>query len=89
MPAEMKTALRPEDAADLNLPRKLDQPVDLENMIQSQIGRSLIAVGTVQKRSGLLDESAVGAGERCVRLVLPVEGSVTTGTVPIKESEGY
>ena len=71
LPAEMKPALRPEDSAHQKLVRQLDEPVDLENMIDRQIGRSLVAVGTVQKRSGLLDEGAVGAGERTVGVGSP------------------
>ena len=34
--AEVKAALRPKDAADLNLLRKIHEPVDLKNMIQGQ-----------------------------------------------------
>src|SRR5262245_183373 len=34
--AEVKAALRPKDAADLKLPRKIHEPVDLKNMIQGQ-----------------------------------------------------
>ena len=70
----MKPALRPEDAADQKLVRQLDQPVDLEHMIDRQIGRSLVAVGAVQERSGLLDEGAVGAGERTVGVRSPGRG---------------
>ena len=70
----MKPALRPEDSADQNLVRQLDEPVDLENMIDRQIGRSLVAVGAIQKRSGLLDERAVGAGERTVGVRSPGRG---------------
>ena len=89
LPAEMEPALRPEDPADQNLVRQLDEPVELEHMIDRQIGRSLVAVGAVQKRSGLLDERAVGAAVNGpLTFVLPVEGSVTAGTVPMKLSEG-
>jgi hypothetical protein len=35
--AEVKAALRSNDAADLNLPRKIHEPVDLKNMIQRQV----------------------------------------------------
>ena len=59
--AEVEPALRPEDPADQNLVRQLDEPAELEHMIDRQIGRTLVAVGAVQKRSGLLNERAVGA----------------------------
>src|SRR5215468_4520807 len=34
--AEVKATLGPKDAADLKLPRKVHEPVDLKNMIQGQ-----------------------------------------------------
>ena len=34
---KVKPTLRPEDAANLNLPGQVDQPVDLEDIIQRQI----------------------------------------------------
>ena len=83
-----KPALRPEDPADQNLIRQLDDPVDLEHMIERQIGRSLVAVGTVQERSGLLDERAVGACERTVGVRSPGRGLGDGGTVPMKLSDG-
>ena len=66
LPAEMETALRPEDAADLNLPRQFDHAVGLEHVIDRQIGRALVAIGSVQERAGRLHERAVGAGELAV-----------------------
>ena len=65
-PAEMEAALRPEDAADLNLVRQFDHAVGLQHVIDREIGRSLVAIGSVQERAGRLHERPVGAGEFAV-----------------------
>src|SRR6185295_7906457 len=64
--ADMKTTLRPEYAAGLNLPGKFHQPVDLEDMIQRQIGWAFIEVGAIEKSSSLSDKLSAGCSERSI-----------------------
>src|SRR5262245_31967463 len=59
--AEVKAALRPKDAADLKLPRKIYEPVDLKNMIQCQPCRAFSQIRSIYKGSRLRDEIAVSA----------------------------
>src|SRR5215468_8254147 len=68
--AEVKTALRPKDAADLKLPRKIHEPVDLKNMIQGQARRAFIQIRAIYKGSRLCNKIAVSAYERSVRVRL-------------------
>ena len=64
--AEMEAALSAENAADLKLVGQFDHAVDLQHVIDREIGRSLVAIGSVQERPGLLHQRAVGAGELAV-----------------------
>src|SRR5580704_1376223 len=57
-------ALRPEKAAELNLPRQFHEAMDLEGMPQSEIGGAVIERGAIVENSGLWDVIAV-AGEEC------------------------
>ena len=65
---EVKAALHPEDAADLNLPGKLHQPVDLEDMIHRQTGRAFISVRAIEKCSSLCHKPAVSSDVWAVRV---------------------
>src|SRR5258708_5869445 len=70
----MKAALRPEDAADLNPPWQLHQPVDLEDVIHRQVRPALVKIRAVEKRAGLRDNLAVSSCERAVLVGLACTG---------------
>ncbi|MNC96094.1 hypothetical protein D3C83_133770 [compost metagenome] len=62
----MEAALRPEDAAELNLVREFEHAVGLEHVIDGEVRRTLVTIGTVQEGASRLHERAVGARELAV-----------------------
>src|SRR6185369_5075234 len=65
---EMKSTLRAEDAADLKLPRKLQQTVELECMVHGKIRRTFIQVWSIDESVCLRDKASVSANERAARI---------------------
>src|SRR5437868_8062521 len=59
--AEMKTALSSKDAAELKLPRKFYQSVDLKDVLERKARWTLIQIRTVYKCSRRSDEITVPA----------------------------
>jgi len=66
--AVMKSTLSSEDTAKLYLPWKHQQSIDLEGVIQWQVWRTFIKIGTIYERSRRRNEPAVGAREWAVRV---------------------
>jgi len=67
--AEMETALRAKDAAELDLPGQLEQAVELKSVVDGQVRWSFVEIRAVHERSGRGDEASIRARVRavCVR----------------------
>src|SRR5215213_5181943 len=67
----MKTTLRAEDAADLKLPGKFQQTVNLKCMIHRKIRRPFIKIRPVHEGVCLRDKASIRAHKRAVRIGPP------------------
>src|SRR5581483_4586793 len=67
----MKAALRASDAAQIEAPPKVDNPVYERRMVESQIRRPSIKIGAVIEFPGLRRRISIAGRERSIRVGLP------------------